>query len=75
MILDREMVKTGDLPKKLVINSQNPEPYSFLKLLLFIEEYFNSQLKTFLNIYYGLMSILTHKSKLKTPVQDVLQLS
>ncbi|MEG4273536.1 MULTISPECIES: hypothetical protein [unclassified Microcoleus] len=51
MSLDREIVKTGNLPKKLVIDSQNPEPYSFLKLPLFIDGYFNSQLKTFLNIH------------------------
>jgi hypothetical protein len=40
MILEREIAKTGNLPKKLVINSQNPVPYSFLKQLLFIEGYF-----------------------------------
>jgi len=73
--IDREIAKTGNLPKKLVINSQNPEPYSFLKLPLFIEGYFNLQLKTFLNINYGLMGILTHNSKLLTPAPDILQLS
>ncbi|MEG5035605.1 hypothetical protein [Microcoleus sp. AT3-D2] len=36
MSLDREIAKTGNLPKKFVINSQNPEPYSFVKLPLFI---------------------------------------
>jgi len=51
-ILERESAKTGNLPKKLVINSQNPQPYSFLKLPLFIEGYFKSQLKTLLNIHY-----------------------
>ncbi|MEG4172955.1 MULTISPECIES: hypothetical protein [unclassified Microcoleus] len=75
MSLDREIAKTGNLPKKLVINSQNPEPYSFLKLPLFIEGYFNSQLKTFLNIHYGLMGILTHNSKLLTPAPHTLQFS
>ncbi|MEG4959901.1 MULTISPECIES: hypothetical protein [unclassified Microcoleus] len=52
MSLDGEIAKSGNLPKKLVINSQNPAPYSFLKQPLFIERYFNSQLKTFLNIHY-----------------------
>jgi hypothetical protein len=75
MNLDREIVKTGNLAKKLVINSQNPEPYSFLKLPLFIEGYFNSPLKTFLNIHYGLRGILTHNSKLLTPAPETLQLS
>ncbi|MEG4456504.1 hypothetical protein [Microcoleus sp. N9_A1] len=74
MNLDREIVKTGNLAKKLVINSQNPEPYSFLKLPLFIEGYFNSQLKTFLNIHYGWMGILTHNSKLLTPAPETVQL-
>jgi len=42
MILDEEIARTGNLPNKLVINSPNPEPYSFVKLPLFIEGYFNS---------------------------------
>ena len=75
MIQDEEIARTGNLPKKLVINSQNPEPYSFVKLPLFIEGYFNSQLTTFSNIHYLLMSILTHNSQLLTRVPDALQLS
>jgi len=75
MILDEEIARTGNLPKKLVINSPNPEPYSFVKLPLFIEGYFNSQLKTFSNIHYLLMSILTHNSQLLTLVPDALPLS
>ena len=71
-ILDEEIARTGNLPKKLVINSPNPEPYSFVKLALFIEGYFNSQLKTFSNIHYVLMSILTHNSPLLTRVPDAL---
>jgi hypothetical protein len=74
-ILDEEIARTGNLPKKLLINSPNPEPYSFVKLALFIEGYFNSQLKTFSNIHYLLMSILTHNSQLLTRVPDALQLS
>lgn len=72
MILGEKIAKTGNLPKKLIINSPNPEPYSFVKLPLFIEGYFNSQLKTFLNIHYLLMSILTHNSQLLTLVSDAL---
>jgi hypothetical protein len=72
MSLDEEIARTGNLPKKIVINSQNPEPYSFVKLPLFIEGYFNSQLKTFSNIHYLLMSILTHNSPLLTRVPDAL---
>ena len=72
MILDEEIAATGNLPKKLVINSQNLEPYSFVKLPLFIEEYFNSQLKTFSNIHYLLMSILTQNSQFLTLVSDAL---
>jgi len=72
MILDEEIARTGNLPKKLVINSQNPEPYSFVKQPLFIEGYFNSQLKTFSNIHYLLMSILTHNSQFLTLVPDAL---
>ena len=75
MSLDEEIARTGNLPKKLLINSPNPEPYSFVKLALFIEGYFNSQLKTFSNIHYLLMSILTHNSQLLTRVPDALQLS
>ncbi|MEG4986479.1 hypothetical protein QUB08_12015 [Microcoleus sp. BR0-C5] len=75
MSVDREIAKTGNLPKKLVINSQNPEPYSFVKLPLFMEGYFNSQLKNFLNIHMVLMGILTHNSKLLSPDPDTLQLS
>ncbi len=75
MIQDEEIARRGNLPKKLVINSHNPEPYSFVKLPLFIEGYFNSELKTFSNIHYLLMSILTHNSQLLTRVPDALQLS
>lgn len=71
-ILDEEIAATGNLPKKLVINSPNPEPYSFVKLPLFIEGYFNSQLKTFSNIHYLLMSILTQNSQFLTLVSDAL---
>jgi hypothetical protein len=74
MSRERSIAKTGNLPKKLVINSHNPEPYSFVKLPLFIEGYFNSQLPTFLNIHYLLMSILTHNSKAITPAPETLQL-
>ena len=74
-MLDREIARTGNLPKKLLINSQNPQPYSFVKLPLFIEGYFNLQLKTFSNIHYLLMSILTHNSQLLTRVPHALQLS
>jgi hypothetical protein len=72
MIQDGEIPTTGNLPKKLVINSPNPEPYSFVKLPLFIEGYFNSPLKTFSNIHYLLMSILTHNSQFLTLVPDAL---
>jgi hypothetical protein len=41
-----------ELTRKIVIYSQNPEPYSFLKLPLFTDGSFNSQLPTFENIHY-----------------------
>lgn len=72
MIQDEEIARTGNLPKKLVINSPNPEPYSFVKLPLFIKRYLNSQLKTCSNIHYLLMSILTHNSQFLTRVPDAL---
>ncbi len=37
---------------KLVIYSQNPEPYSFVKLPLFTDGYFNPKLPTCENIHY-----------------------
>ena len=62
----REKLREPEInQRKLLICTQNPEPDCFIKISLYTDGYFNSQLPTFLNIHYSFMSILTQDSKLQ----------